>query len=129
MEIYSKMKERIEETNENFYGATNLFQFLHIKICLEKNFLLSVGREILVFFFSSFILLMFFLVHLCQLAHSSLNGLRITYRFPFFFFFLFIRIHRARCALCIFLPISISVRLLIPANKLHKRKAFRQDNV
>lgn len=68
-------------------------------------------------FFSSRSSFDVFLVHLCQsmlaqLAYSSFNGLRI----PTVFFL----------GISLF-SISISVRLLIPANKFHKRKAFRRN--
>lgn len=73
---------------ENFYGATNLFQFLHIKICLERTF--SGAWDVKPFSVLPFDV---FLVHLCQsmlaqLAYSSLNGLRSTHIYLSFFVFL-----------------------------------------
>lgn len=104
----------------------NLFEAMEKKKLLRRHESFSIssyknmfGKELSLeretwdpFFRSSFDV---FLVHLCQsmlaqLAYSSFNGLRIPTVFciPLF-------------------SISISVRLLIPANKLHKRKAFRRN--
>lgn len=107
--------------SKNFYGATNLFQFLHIKICLERSF--SWAWDVRPFFRTSFWCFPCSLVPIDARStrtliaqRSTLYGLRIY-----------------TCRLCVFLHLSVALHfphphftsiLLIPANKLYKRKAF-----